>query len=436
MKVSLFALALSVSFIHSPSVQAAAAPAVTESIIKRTVQSPAAFEMKLKGATYGEVTVPEWCDQQVPYQDTEVITRQELQTQPQNVCDSQNNCHVEYISVWVDVQETVSVTKYRTEQYQCGEKTVSVLDHYWSKTYEVHFPAEAALEAGETEKIRFTVDGSEDSPFLNVETVSSNYSYEVASVTVSGGKRIAELKVVPFIQEKTAGTAAIAKVGATFLNSGLDLVITDRLKNVHVKTDVTAKVRLKGTTEVIALGSASLKSSGILHLNVNGNFDPAKTYTAELSFTREGIPLMKPVAFNVSKDVTAEQVDTRNLRDETLIGNIVVEKSPAGLTLSFVDRSIDYKVVRTQYAIQIAIVGAKGKTEILGEKALDRAALQKTETDPTKLSLDLKLELGMSEAAFAKLTTGAKATILMKAKRTAKGYSGVTISKTSKVIVP
>ena len=335
-------------------------------------------------------------------------------------------CHWETRTEWVQVQKTRTVTKYTQETRCCRSEPYDAFSHYWNQPVEVRFPAEAALNDGEQEKITFKLGGTEGNPKVTVDSSASIFRYKITRAVVSSGVLVVDLNFAPHITVKEAGAAAIGDVSLDFQAQGVEVRIQDKISNIRVQNVYQISIFEKGATTAIGQTSAVTREGTLVKAAIAGTFDAEKDYVVQIDVARAGIVLQGPVKFSVKKNVAAEKLDINKLKNKELVGKFSLAGLKETTTLRFVDQAPSYKTVKTLYAVRVSMTVNK-KVEILFQGQVDRLTLTKDKDG--RLLIPLKSALNAPDEQLAKLVKGKTIKVDLVTTRTSRRTGEINLKR-------
>lgn len=338
-------------------------------------------------------------------------------------------CRWETRTEYRDEQRTRRVTKYRQEERCCQRNEHTSFDHTWKQPVQVNFPRETALLPGESEKVTFSLAGSEGRPELGVDSSRAIFRYKVARSDVTGGKLVVDLEFTPHLGMNEAGPTSIGNMVLVPNAQGATLSVQDKITSPRVKTSFSAKLLLKPEGTVLAETAEFAKGAdGLWKAKFAGTFDPNKDYAVQLHVEREGIVLTEKLVFDLPRDFPAEKVDMAKLADKAQIDKFSWPGEGAESAIRFVDLTPVYKTVKTAYTVKISTVA--GKQLILG--TVERAGLKKDNYG--RLLLPVKA-LGAPAPVLRQLTHGTKFKVEFTATRTSTRFAPIAVRKSGEMIV-
>ena len=349
---------------------------------------------------------------------------------PQHI--PQQHCGFESVTEYRQVQRTRTVTRYRTESRCCQSVAHSVPDHVWSQPVELRFPAEAALFAGETEKLEVSLAGTEATPSVKIASRQAIFRYAIVRQDLSGGVLVATLAVVPTLTEKDLGAKTIGSVTLDFQAAELEVRIQDAVKNPHITSAFDVRIFEKGTTTVLGETTAVVREGLVVRAPLAGAFDAEKDYVVQLSVTRSGAMVVAPVTFLVEKTILAEKLDLKKLADKSQLGSFSTNGNLDALVLRFRDGAAGYKTVKTEYAFKIALKDKKGLTPVAAG-SVDNQAL-KLDKDGRVL-VPLKDTFHLDAATVALLAKNKTLSIQLVVTRTSKRIGQISITRTGEASI-
>lgn len=272
------------------------------------------------------------------------------------------------------VTRTRPVTRYRDESRCCVTRTRDVFDHQWSLQVQLQFPAEAALLAGEQESFQVVLGGSEAAPDVSLKPVQSVFGYAIASKSIQQGIAVIVLKVVPRFRAQDLQQSTVQSLQVVPTQNGLSYSFLDNAQYPRVSSTQQLLLQDAQTHQVLAQTDVTAISQRQNNGSLNYALDAAKLYEVVLKIHREGVVIDTGVVdFAISQPLVTK-VDMTALRSDAQI-TATLNGAGAGAQLSFVDATLPYAGVVTNYTITVARRNDSGKAVSIGAKSFSRTSL-------------------------------------------------------------
>jgi hypothetical protein len=304
-----------------------------------------------------------------------------------------------------------------------------VYDHSWTTPVKVTFPAETILLPGESEKISFSLEGSENKPKISIDQSKGVFHYGIQSSTFADSVLTVVLISKPFLNAKDVGEK---NIGAAFLEFNVQSTtvrVEDKFSRMRVNS--TYKLTLSDKKSKAVLGEATelAKEGNYLKVELLGALDSPKDYVLTLAVHRSGIVISpQTVDFQVVKTVKAETVDMHKLKSASAISHFRIKGVKEKVILGFRDESPDYITASSSYKVEVFTSRNKEKVAI-GSAEFTRKSLTKDKDNQFQISF--KSDLKMDDATLALLGKKVVLEVQVTTSRESKRFPTISFKNTA-----
>lgn len=272
-------------------------------------------------------------------------------------------------------------TRVRKETKCCITREVQVLDHVFNLPYVIRFPENAKLEADESEIVTSTLQGSENSPDIDVHIDSKVLTYKIDK-SVNKNEAQIVLTVEPHIDSKDMGEGTISEFKALYHPDGY--IITFKDVAVFRRVDTKYRIQILDPDKKVVLAKEETAKSQSVRIQTDIQLDESKLYTIQVATARSGIVLKKAVQFVTNGKLEIGKYGKEEVGEQTVSEISVVDKALKKI-LTFEDKGHINKI-ETKYLV--SIVNAD----------LEKVVLEKELLAKDVLSKDRKVEVDITSA--------------------------------------
>lgn len=343
---------------------------------------------------------------QVPYQDQQCGYKSVRKTRPVTKYRDETRYRQEQrtrtVTRYRQETRTRTVTKYREETRCCVTKYREVFDHQFAQPVAVTFPAEAALLAGEAEKIQVTLSGEESAPVVNVTVQSNVFNYVVDQTRTNGREKEFVLKLVPKWTEQNAGTATVQGLKLSFSNGQAAVTFKETVASARTTSVYTVEVRDQQSSAVIVQQRLENAEAKVIAIPAAGLARDGK-YTVLLHVERKGVNVAGgALSFDQTISYEKKELDKDEialLKNKDQVQLVSIEGQGADRVVIVRDQTPALEEIKSTYKLVVWKKLASGNIDWLGEKSFTREEIARAGDE---LGISLKA-IGVNPPAGQKL---------------------------------
>lgn len=333
---------------------------------------------------------------------TRTVTKYRQETRTRTVTRYRQETRTRNVTKYRQETRTRTVTRYRDEQKCCVTRYRDVFDHQFTQPVSVVFPAEAALLAGEVEKIQVVLSGSEAQPKVSIQVKSDVFSYVVAEERQDGRDKVFVLALTPKFTGQNAGTETIQGLKLSFSSGQAKVSFKETLSSARLVSEYLVQIVDQQSQQVLFEQRASNTEAKIMEVVVPGLAREGK-YNINLSVSRKGVNVAGgAIAFSQSAVYEKKELDqdeVKALSDKALVSLLSIQGQGADRVVIINDQTPDIEEISSKYKLVVWKKLASGKIEWLGEKNFMRNEIARAGSE---LGISLKA-IGVNPSADTKL---------------------------------
>lgn len=351
------------------------------------------------------------------------IPRKERRCKDEHVRKTRPVSKQRLVTKYRSERRTRWVTRYRNETRCCVTKERQVFDRQVVANVEMKFSELATLETAEKETFRLKLINARTSPDIEVEGVSTIYSYQPEVTKVSDEQFVVEMNLIPTYKAADLGAQTLS--GFKLMVVGKQLRLSFEDKGVVKKADTSYQLHLLDPVTKAELFKATRdQETSNVRWDLNWTAAVGAQVLVVLNVERNGIVIDGPVTFTSEQSLTVEQEAPYNAApymDKNLVGKFSLSGQGANLVINFRDLTEAIPQVRTEYAYKV-LLQTKTGPKLLAEKVFQRTDL-KVAPDG-KIPLSAAADFGISEADLVTLSSGKVITVEGEVRRFGSRFKG------------